>query len=75
MEIEHTPIRDEKEPFVYSAAGFRDSDKIQIEFVAVGWTGKPKAPRLSSVEAGDLPGEFGDESLPTTARGSDVERF
>ncbi|MFD8723517.1 VOC family protein [Streptomyces sp. NPDC059629] len=34
--IEHTPIRDEKEPFVYSTVVFRDPDNIQLEFVAVG---------------------------------------
>jgi hypothetical protein len=34
--IEHTPIRDEKEPFVYSTVVFRDPDNIQLELVAVG---------------------------------------
>ncbi|MFF5143059.1 VOC family protein [Streptomyces sp. NPDC013157] len=34
--IEHTPIRDQTEPFVYSTVVFRDPDDIQLEFVAVG---------------------------------------
>ncbi|MGY5058481.1 hypothetical protein ACWDFR_31210 [Streptomyces sp. 900105755] len=34
--IEHTPIRDEKEPFVDSTVVFGDPDNIQLELVAVG---------------------------------------
>ncbi|MFF7602555.1 hypothetical protein [Streptomyces mirabilis] len=34
--IGRTPIRDEKEPFVYSTVVFRDLDDIQLAFVAVG---------------------------------------
>lgn len=34
--IEHTGIRDQKEPFVYSTVVFRDPDNIQLEFVATG---------------------------------------
>lgn len=34
--IEHTGIRDEKEPFAYSTVVFRDPDTIQLELVATG---------------------------------------
>ncbi|ELB87256.1 lactoylglutathione lyase-like lyase [Rhodococcus wratislaviensis IFP 2016] len=34
--IEHTGIRDEQEPFVYSTVVFRDPDNIQLELIAVG---------------------------------------
>lgn len=33
--IQHTGIRDEKEPFPYSTVVFRDPDNIQLEFIAV----------------------------------------
>lgn len=34
--IQHTGIRDEKEPFAYSTVVFRDPDNIQLEFIALG---------------------------------------
>jgi glyoxylase I family protein len=34
--IEHTGIRDQQEPFVYSTVVFRDPDNIQLELIAVG---------------------------------------
>ncbi|MFB6675076.1 VOC family protein [Streptomyces sp. NPDC056390] len=34
--IDHTGIRDQKEPFVYSTVVFRDPDNIQLELVAIG---------------------------------------
>jgi glyoxylase I family protein len=34
--IQHTGIRDEKEPFPYSTVVFRDPDNIQLELIALG---------------------------------------
>ena len=34
--IQHTGIRDEKEPMAYSTVVFRDPDNIQLEFIAFG---------------------------------------
>jgi catechol 2,3-dioxygenase-like lactoylglutathione lyase family enzyme len=34
--IEHTGIRDEKEPMLYSTVVFRDPDNIQLEFITFG---------------------------------------
>lgn len=34
--IQHTGIRDEKEPMTYSTVVFRDPDNIQLELIAVG---------------------------------------
>jgi glyoxylase I family protein len=34
--IQHTGIRDEKEPFAYSTVVFRDPDNIQLELIAFG---------------------------------------
>lgn len=34
--IDHTGIRDQKEPFAYSTVVFRDPDNIQLELVAIG---------------------------------------
>ncbi|MGH3563716.1 MAG: VOC family protein [Mycobacterium sp.] len=34
--VEHTGIRDQKEPFPYSTVVFRDPDNIQLEFIALG---------------------------------------
>jgi catechol 2,3-dioxygenase-like lactoylglutathione lyase family enzyme len=36
LSIQHTGIRDEKEPFPYSTVVFRDPDNIQLEFIAPG---------------------------------------
>jgi glyoxylase I family protein len=34
--IQHTGIRDEQQPLVYSTVVFRDPDNIQLEFIALG---------------------------------------
>ncbi|HET7072493.1 MAG TPA: VOC family protein, partial [Mycobacterium sp.] len=34
--IQHTGIRDEKEPMAYSTVVFRDPDNIQLELIAFG---------------------------------------
>jgi glyoxylase I family protein len=34
--IQHTGIRDEKEPMPYSTVVFRDPDNIQLELIAFG---------------------------------------
>ena len=36
LDIEHTGIRDEKEPMAYSTVVFRDPDNIQLEFITFG---------------------------------------
>jgi glyoxylase I family protein len=36
LEIAHSGIQSQTEPFVYSTVVFRDIDNIQLEFVAVG---------------------------------------
>ncbi|HEY7054263.1 MAG TPA: VOC family protein [Mycobacterium sp.] len=36
LDIEHTGIRDEKDPFPFSTLVFRDPDNIQLELFAVG---------------------------------------
>ncbi|GAX56259.1 VOC family protein [Streptomyces olivochromogenes] len=55
--IAHTPIRDETEPFAYSAVVFRDPDNIRLEFLAVGQRldGLRPSEARRSTRAGALP--------------------